>query len=59
MKGNLIAGSFARNSQSKLGTIRSASQGLFTISDVNGQNSGNSSVLKKVRMVTSVEYYLK
>lgn len=57
----LAAESFAHNSHSQLGGIRSASQGLFTISDANGSPSyeGNSSVNKIVRVVTSVDYFLK
>ncbi len=54
----LAADAFARNSHSQLGEIRSASQGLFTINDTNNQN-GNSSITKKVRVVTSVQYLLK
>lgn len=55
----VAAQSFAKNSGSSLGSIRSASQGLFTITDANGQNYGSSSVMKVVRVVTSVEYLLQ
>lgn len=51
------AQAFAKNSHSQLAGIRNASQGQFTISDDN--NSGMSSMIKKVRVVTSVEYFLK
>lgn len=51
------AQAFARNSHSRLAGIRTASQGQFTISDDN--NSGISSVMKKVRVVTTVDYFLK
>lgn len=52
------AESFAHNAQSKLGSIRQASQGLFSISDISDANSGTD-VMKKVRVVTSVDYFLK
>lgn len=58
MNAKLAAESFASNSHSQLGSIRSASQGLFTITDASGQGSGTS-IMKKVRIVTSVEYYLQ
>ncbi len=45
---------FAQDSHSKLGKIRSASQGLFTISD----RDLNSPDKKNVRVVTTVEYLL-
>lgn len=51
------AQAFAKNSHSQLAGIRNASQGQFTISDDN--NSGISSIMKNVRVVTSVEYFLK
>ena len=50
------AEAFAKNSHSHLGAIRGASQGQFTISDDNG--NGISSINKKVRVVTSVDYFL-
>lgn len=51
---------FARNSGSKLGIIRSASQGLFSISDANDNSSGGEAeIMKKVRIVTSVDYLLE
>lgn len=51
------AEAFAKNSHSELGGIRGASQGQFTISDDN--SNGISSVMKKVRVVTTVDYFLK
>lgn len=45
---------FAKDSGSKIGKIRSATQGLFTISD----RDSNSPDKKNVRVVTTVEYYL-
>jgi uncharacterized protein len=46
---------FAKDSGSEVGKIRSASQGLFTITD----RDMNSPDRKNVRVVTTVEYYLK
>ena len=60
---------FAADSGSKVGSIRQANQGVFSISaadegggagepgDIGGA-SGDGSVMKNVRVVTSVEYYL-
>ena len=45
---------FAEDSQSKVGKIRHASQGYFSISD----RDRNSPEFKKIRVVNSVEYYL-
>lgn len=46
---------FAKDSGSKLGKIKSATQGYFSIDD----RDQNTPWIKKVRVVTSVEYYLK
>lgn len=46
---------FAMDSGSKLGKIRNASQGQFTISD----RDANTPFIKNVRVVTTVNYYLK
>lgn len=46
---------FAKDSGSKLGKIRNASQGQFTISD----RDANTPYIKNVRVVTTVNYYLK
>lgn len=46
---------FAKDSDSSLGKIKTANQGTFTISD----RDSNTPHIKKVRVVTSVTYYLK
>lgn len=46
---------FAHDSNSKLGKIKTASQGQFTITD----RDANTPSIKNVRVVTTVEYYLK
>ena len=58
---------FAADSGSKVGSIRQASQGVFSISPADqgsdtGEPSyggGDGSIMKKVRVVTSVQYYLE
>ena len=50
-----VADKFAKDSGSKLGKIKTASQGTFTIED----RDSNTPEIKKVRVVTSVTYYLK
>ena len=50
-----VADKFAKDSGSKLGKIKTASQGTFTIE----YRDSNTPELKKVRVVTSVTYYLK
>ena len=49
------ADEFAKNSHSKIGKMRTASQGYFEIEDLDE----NTPQVKKVRVVTTVEYYLK
>jgi uncharacterized protein len=51
---------FTSNSNSSLGKIRTAGQGLFSINslDSNGNNDP-ASINKKVRVVTTVQYFLK
>jgi hypothetical protein len=49
-----VAEKFAADSKSRLGKIKSASQGLFAIED---RDSGTP-YIKKVRVVSTVEYYL-
>ena len=49
-----VAEKFARDSQSVLGKIRSARQGQFSISD----RDKNNPHIKKVRVVSTIEYYL-
>ena len=46
---------FAKDSDSKLGKIKSASQGQFTIAN----RDENTPYIKSVRVVTTVTYYLK
>ena len=46
---------FADDSDSKLGKIKRATQGQFTITD----RDSNTPYMKNVRVVTSVDYYLK
>ena len=58
---------FAIDSGSRVGNIRQATQGIFSISAANSGNvdfeggmpfNGDSSLMKTVRVVTSVEYNL-
>ena len=56
---------FAADSGSKVGSIRQANQGIFSILPADGAgegeggyNAGDSSLMKTVRVVTSVDYYL-
>jgi len=46
---------FAQDSESKLGKIKNAYQGQFTITD----RDENTPYIKKIRVVTTVNYYLK
>ncbi len=46
---------FANDSESKLGKIKSASQGLFTIEDRDAYTPW----IKRIRVVTSVDYFLE
>lgn len=59
---------FAADSGSKVGTIRQASQGLFSITSADAASSEgpsyggagqNSTILQKVRVVTTIQYYLQ
>ena len=55
------ADEFAKNSQSKVGKIRSASQGVFSIlprEEVPDQTE-REQINKKIRVVSTVEYYLE
>lgn len=49
-----VATRFAEDSSSRLGKIRTASQGLFSIQD----RDSNTPYIKRVRVVSTVEYYL-
>ena len=46
---------FAKNSHSKIGKMRTASQGYFEVNDLDETTPQ----MKKVRVVTTVEYYLR
>lgn len=56
---HLAAESFAHDAKTSLGDIRRAMQGLFTISDANSSYDSGNAIMKKVRVVTTVEYQLK
>ena len=49
-----VAEKFASDSKSRLGKIKSASQGQFTIED----RDSNTPHIKKIRVVSTLEYYL-
>ena len=49
-----VAEKFAADSKSRLGKIKTANQGLFSIED----RDSNTPYLKKVRVVSTVDYYL-
>jgi len=49
-----VAEEFATNAKSRVGKLKSANQGQFTIED----RDSNTPYLKKVRVVSTVEYYL-
>jgi hypothetical protein len=49
-----VAERFAQNSKSKLGKIKTTSQGQFTIED----RDSNTPYIRRVRVVSTVEYYL-
>lgn len=49
-----VALKFAKDSQSQLGKIKRASQGQFSITD----RDNNTPYIKKIRVVSTVEYYL-
>jgi hypothetical protein len=55
---------FAQDSGASVGAIRSATQGYFSIgardgdADTDGGSSGSSTPLQKVRVVTTIEFYL-
>lgn len=49
-----VATKFATDSKSKLGKIKKASQGQFSIND----RDTSTQYIKKVRVVSTIEYYL-
>jgi len=53
-KAREVANKFAKDSNSTLGKIKTARQGQFSITN----RDSNTPHIKKVRVVTSVEYYL-
>ena len=55
MNAREAAEKFAKDSESRLGKIKTANQGTFTIE----KRDSNTPYIKKVRVVTSVTYYLK
>lgn len=54
VQARLVAEKFAEDSNSRLGKIKTASQGQFSISD----RDSNNPHIKNVRVVATVEYYL-
>jgi uncharacterized protein len=60
----LVAEQFAKDSNTQLGNLRRASQGQFQIMSRDSDETGNSqqqlsSIYKKIRLVTTVDYYLQ
>lgn len=55
----ISADQFANKSNSELGKIKSASQGLFTVTAPDNTGNDSSSINKKVRVVTTVQFFLK
>lgn len=53
-KAREVATKFAQDSESKLGKIKQARQGQFSITD----RDSNTPYIKKVRVVSTIEYYL-
>ena len=49
-----VASKFAQDSESTLGKIKAANQGQFSIED----RDSNTPHIKKIRVVSTVEYYL-
>jgi hypothetical protein len=49
-----VAEKFAQDSKSRLGRIKTASQGQFSIED----RDSSTPYVKRVRVVSTVEYYL-
>ena len=55
----LAANEFASNTESKVGGIKSAQQGRFSITDVGEDFSDTDKIDKIVRVVTTIEFYLE
>lgn len=57
-----LAEQFARDSHNKVGSIKSANQGVFHILDRESGDGANASdtasVMKKIRVVSTIDYYL-
>ena len=53
------ANTFAKNSGSKLTGIRMANQGVFTINAADNAVNPDTAIMKSIRVVTSVEYFLQ
>jgi len=51
--------SFSRDAKAALGKIRNAQQGLFTINDANSTYDRGDAIMKKIRVVTTVDYQLQ
>ncbi len=54
----IAASEFASNAGAKVGKIRSAYQGGFSVEDASSGESGDSSLMKEVRVVTTIDFYL-
>jgi hypothetical protein len=53
-KAREVAEKFAKDSDSRLGKIKTARQGQFSIND----RDANTPHIKKIRVVATIEYYL-
>lgn len=54
------AGQFAKDSGTSVGAIKQATQGYFTITARDGEgSSGNDTPFQKVRVVTTIDFYLE
>jgi hypothetical protein len=55
----VVAEQFAKDSHTHLGSIRRANQGQFQLNSRDGNANEAGSVDKKIRLVSSIDYYLK
>jgi hypothetical protein len=54
------ADQFAKDSETEVGQIRKATQGYFSVEPLDANPSGgNSSLYQKVRVVSTVEFFLR